>query len=85
VAVLALTWGIKMLGVHYSLRDSAHATRKAWAYADSWLENQEVSLASPRERAIKDALMADALWRRPASPRIQIHWRWPGNWFDTTQ
>jgi hypothetical protein len=85
IGVIALAWGIKTLGVHYSLRDSAHATRKAWAYADSWLEAQEVSLASPRERAIKDALMADALWRRPASPRIQIHWRWPGNWFDTTQ
>ncbi len=85
VAVLALTWGIKMMGVHYSLRDSAHATRKAWAYADSWLEDQEVSLASPRERAIKDTLMADALWRGEARPRIQIHWRWPGAWFDTTQ
>ncbi|MGE0391944.1 MAG: hypothetical protein AB7I25_01610 [Vicinamibacterales bacterium] len=85
VAAVALTWGIKTMGVHYSLRDSAHATRKAWVYADSWLEAQEVSLAGPRERGIKDALMADALWRRPASPRIQIHWRWPGAWFDTTQ
>ncbi|MEQ1895981.1 MAG: hypothetical protein ABL971_01180 [Vicinamibacterales bacterium] len=85
VVVIALTWGIKTAGVHYSLRDSAHGTRKAWAYADSWLEDQEVDLSRPRERAIKDALMADALWRRPAAPRIQIHWRWPGSWFDTTQ
>ena len=85
VAVIALTWGIKTAGVHYSLRDSAHGTRKAWAYADSWLEDQDVDLSRPRERAIKDALMADALWRRPAAPRIQIHWRWPGSWFDTTQ
>ncbi len=85
LAVLSLSWGIKMAGVHYSLRDSAHATRKAWAYADGWLKDQEVSLASPRERAITDRLMADALWKRPAAPRIQIHWRWPGDWFDTTQ
>lgn len=85
VAVIALTWGIKTAGVHYSLRDSAHGTRKSWAYADSWIEDQHVDLSRPRERAIKDALMADALWRRQAAPRIQIHWRWPGSWFDTTQ
>jgi hypothetical protein len=85
VAIIALSWGIKMVGVHYSLRDSAHAVRKEWVYADSWLEEQEVDLSRPAERAIKDALMADALWRRPAAPRIQIHWRWPGEWFDTTQ
>ena len=85
IMVIALAWGIKTAGVHYSLRDSAHVTRKAWAYADSWLEDQDISLSRPRERAIKDALMADALWRRPAAPRMQIHWRWPGTWFDTTQ
>jgi hypothetical protein len=85
VTVIALAWGIKTAGVHYSLRDSAHGTRKAWAYADSWIEDQHVDLSRPRERAIKDALMADALWRRPAAPRMQIHWRWPGSWFDTTQ
>lgn len=85
VTVLALTWGIKTMGVHYSLRDSAHATRKAWAYAEFWLDAQEVVFQSPRERLVKDVLTADALWRRTPLPRIQIHWRWPGSWFDTTQ
>lgn len=85
VAVLAFSWGIKMMGVHYSLRESAHRVRKDWAYADGWLETQEVRLDHPGERAIKERLMADALWQRPALPRIEIHWRWPGSWFDTTQ
>jgi len=85
VTVLALTWSIKTMGVHYSLRDSAHATRKAWAYAEFWLDAQDVVFQSPRERLIKDVLTADALWRRTPLPRIQIHWRWPGSWFDTTQ
>ena len=85
VAVIAFSWGIKMMGVHYSLREGAHRVRKDWAYADGWLETQEIRLTGPRERQIKDKLMADALWQRSAPPRIEIHWRWPGSWFDTTQ
>ncbi len=85
VLVVAASWGVKVLGVHYSLRDSAHATRKAWVYADGWLERQEIDVSPARRRAIADALKADAIWRRPAAPRIQIHWPSSGAWFDTTQ
>jgi hypothetical protein len=85
VVVLALSWGIKMTGVHYSLRDGAYNNRKRWAYAESWFEREHTIFASPRERAIKDRLAADALWNRPALPGIQIRWGWPGSWFDTTQ
>lgn len=81
----ATAWGIKATGVHYSLRHSARDTRWNWAYVDEWLVNQEVVITDPKERAIKESLQADALWRRPARPRIEIHWPWPGEWFDTSQ
>ncbi len=81
----ATAWGIKTMGVHYNLRHSARDTRWNWAFVDEWLVNQEVPLTDPKERAIKEALQADALWRRPALPRIEIHWPWPGEWFDTSQ
>ena len=85
VAVCAAAWGIKSAGVHYSLRDSASEVRWKWSYVDEWLVAQDVTIDDPGERAIKNALEADALWRRPGRPQIVIDWPWPGEWFDTSQ
>lgn len=85
LAVCAGSWGIKAVGIHYSLREGARDVRNQWSYVDDWLVKQEIVLNEPRERAVRDALRADALWRLPARPRIVIHWPWPGNWFDNSQ
>lgn len=83
--VITTAWGIKAIGVHYSVRDIAWQVRREWAGVDQWLVEQEAVPRTSQERAIKDTLQADALWRRPARPRLKIPWPWPGEWFDTSQ
>ena len=85
VAVCAGAWGIKAAGVHYGLRGSASTVRWEWVEVDTRLSAQGVTMRDRRERAIKEALEADALWRRPARSRIRIAWPWPGELFDPFQ
>ncbi|MEQ1572829.1 MAG: hypothetical protein ABL993_01150 [Vicinamibacterales bacterium] len=83
--ICATAWGIKAAGVHFSLRHIARDVRMEWAFVDEWQVKQEITITDPRDRAIVEVLRADALWRRPALPRIDIPWPWPGEWFDTSQ
>ncbi|MEQ1912515.1 MAG: hypothetical protein ABMA15_27095 [Vicinamibacterales bacterium] len=85
LAVLATAWGIKAMGIHYNLWYSARQIRDQWAYVDDWLVRQHVELTGMPEREVKDALQADALWRRPARPRVELDGRWPAEWFDAAQ
>lgn len=86
VALLALIstgWGWKLLGIHYSLRARAAATRAEWAYEDEWETANRISLVTPDALALKRALVDDATGKREAPPQLQM--RWAERVFDKTQ
>jgi hypothetical protein len=83
VALVAAGWGWRMLGIHYNLRARAATTRTEWAYEDLWETNNHVTIDTPRAAALKQTLMDDAIWRRPAPPRLDLGW--PEQGFDKTQ
>jgi hypothetical protein len=74
VAVLAGGWGWRMLGIHYNLRARAATARSEWAYEDLWEARNETAFKRPEARALKQTLMDDAIWRRPAPPRLDLGW-----------
>jgi hypothetical protein len=83
VALLATGWGWRMLGIHYSLRMRAETTRSEWAYEDLWETANHITIDTPQAASLKQALMDDAIWRRPAPPRLDLGWAEQG--FDKTQ
>lgn len=83
LAVLSAAWGVKMVGIHYSIRKESISVRREWARVDQWLAEQEIALNTPRKLAVKRALEADALRRDPAPPWPQLPWS--VTWFDEEQ
>lgn len=83
LAVISTGWGWKLLGIHYNLRATAAQTRSDWAYEDEWEESNRIEIRTPEAVALKQALIDDAIWRRPAPPRLDVGWAESA--FDQTQ
>jgi hypothetical protein len=70
--VLACAWSVRALTVHLNLREAARKTRVEWAYADDWLRGQQIVLTDTRQLSLFRTLQADAVYRRPAPPRLPL-------------
>jgi hypothetical protein len=85
VALLALIstgWAWKLLGIHYALRDRAAMSRSEWAYEDEWEVNNHIVIRTPEASVLRQTLVDDAIWRRPAPPQLDSRW---DPFFDRTQ
>ena len=76
-------WGWRLLGIHYSLRAEAAKVRAEWAYEDEWEARNRILISTAEGAALKRTLLDDAIWRRPAPPRLDIGWA--DQAFDQTQ
>ncbi len=83
LAVISAGWGWRLLGIHYSLRAAAADVRAEWAFEDEWEAASHTRINTPEGVSLKQTLLDDALWRRPAPPRLGL--RWPEHAFDKTQ
>lgn len=83
LAVVSTGWGLRLLGIDYSLLATAESVRTEWAFDYEWEANNRISITSPAGAALKRTLYDDAIWRRPA-PR-QLALRWAERVFDKTQ
>lgn len=81
--VISSCWGWKLLGIHYSLRITNAATRADWAYEDEWETSNRIAIRTPEALALRQTLIDDAIWRRPAPPRLDLGW--VESTFDKTQ
>lgn len=63
--VLASTWATRAATIHLELRDAARKVRTEWAYAEFWLERENVQLTTERQRAVFRQLRSDAVYRLP--------------------
>jgi hypothetical protein len=73
--ILSVTWAVRYTGQHAILRRDAFVVRNEWAYIDSWLERQRITL-SPRERTLQRQLRNDALIWHPVPPAFPIRSAW---------
>jgi|SoiMethySBSTD1v2_1073268.scaffolds.fasta_scaffold00056_24 hypothetical protein len=83
LAAIAVGWSIKLLGVHYSLRQTAVSVRNEWAYYDDWASQQPSELRASVDPALKQQLYDDAIERVPQPPVVSF--RWADAFFDRTQ
>ena len=78
LTVLSCTWSIRAVGLHVVMRRAAANTATDWAYADSWLEGQHLTPATPFETALKTRLQDDAVRRHPVT-YLRPAWN---DWFE---
>jgi hypothetical protein len=69
LAVVSSLWAVRFLGVHAGLHQMGHEVRDQWAYVDDFLQRRNISILTPRQRAVTDRLQNDALRRHPAVVR----------------
>jgi len=65
------------------LRAEAAKVRAEWAYEDEWEARNRILISTAEGAALKRTLLDDAIWRRPAPPRLDIGWA--DQAFDQTQ
>lgn len=70
--LLGVTWSIRQAGAHALLRADAIRSRNQWAYAEQWLERQNMDISDVRARALFDQLRGEAIVYRPAPPPLAI-------------
>ena len=68
--VLSTTWAARDVALHMKLRHFAAITRNEWAYAEGWLEGQNIDVSAPRARALFRLLQNDAIGTKPAPPLL---------------
>jgi len=71
--VLSAGWSIRLLAVHYRVRDAAFVTRNEWTELDAWAARNRVDLSSPTRATLARRLRDDALDRRVPSPSVNEH------------
>ena len=81
MVVVAGGWSVRLVGIHYLLRSTAGTVRTEWAFVDNWQARNQITIASPERVRLKQTLYDDAIWRRPAPPRVDL--RWGDRVFDT--
>jgi hypothetical protein len=83
MAVMALGWSVRLVGIHYNLRHMAESVRNEWAYYDDWDKEQGSIPLDPADAQIRQALYDDAIWRAPQPPVLSF--RWADELFDRSQ
>ncbi len=81
ITIVVAGWSVRLVGIHYLLRSTAGTVRTEWAFVDDWQARNGITMTTPGARLLKQTLYDDAIWRRPAPPRIAL--RWPDRVFDT--
>ena len=82
VALIAIGWTVRSVGIDYRLRQLARTDRNEWAYVNKWEAQQGLHLTDA-DRAIEQELYDDAIWRVPPPPVITS--RLGDRLFDPTQ
>jgi hypothetical protein len=67
--VLGLTWGVRVLGTHLTLRKAARDIRNEWSYVHAWIRENPGAVANPEDAALLRRLQADAI-ARPTPPAL---------------
>jgi hypothetical protein len=66
----SVTWSLRYLGLHASLRNAGYEIRTEWAYAGEWRGRPSPDPLTPDARRLKERLRDDAVLRRPAPPPL---------------
>ena len=69
--LLGAAWGNRVLETHANLRAAAFVERNDWAYAESQLREQGITLTAEGE-ALMNTLQRDALFRLPPPPTLVL-------------
>jgi hypothetical protein len=83
LAVMAIGWSIKLLGIHYNLRQMAVSVRNEWAYYDDWAGSQPPHVRAAVDPVLKQRLYDDAIEHAPQPSVVEL--RWAEALFDVTQ
>ncbi|MBI4886439.1 MAG: hypothetical protein HY824_05065 [Acidobacteria bacterium] len=80
LVVLSSAWSVRVVGLHWSLREQAMRVREDWATIDQDLAANGFAPLTPSGVALKQALQTDALITRAAPPGLDL----PAlrSWFD---
>ena len=81
VIIIVAGWSVRLVGIHYLLRSTAGTVRTEWAFVDDWQARNGITMTTPGAQQLKQTLYDDAIWRRPAPPRVAL--QWPDRVFDT--
>jgi hypothetical protein len=69
--LVGTTWAVQYVATHLALRQAASTTRTEWAYVDSTLLEQHITLDA-RERRLLDRLRDDALMGHPGPGSLDL-------------
>jgi hypothetical protein len=83
LAVIVVGWSIKLMGIHYSLRQMAIGIRNEWAYYDDWGSKQPADVRASVDPVLKQRLYDDAIQHVPQPPVVSLGWA--EALFDVTQ
>ena len=82
--IVACGWGIRLVGIHYSLQVRELSVRNEWAYYEDWEDKQDFEVPfTPEEVAIRDSLRRQAI--RGSSNVRRLESRLADQFLDVTQ
>lgn len=70
--VLGGAWSVRVVGLHWSLREQSMRVREDWATIDQDLGRGGINSLTPAGHALKQALQDDALVTRAAPPGLNL-------------
>jgi hypothetical protein len=79
LAVTASAWGLRAVGTHIAVRESAQKVRNEWAYAEQWFQREGQTQQTPDAQRLRRQLEADAIVRHPPQPGLAGDWL---EWFE---
>jgi hypothetical protein len=65
LALVCVCWASRLVGIQFSLYETAAAVRTEWAFEEEWeaTPSNHVTITTPAQIALRRQLMYDAVWR----------------------
>ncbi len=70
LALLSAGWTLRLVGVHYQMREASFITRNDWTELDNWARRNNIDITQPKRAALARTLFQDALKQRPPAPQF---------------